>query len=400
MSILKCVKCKGKFEGDQLLVCNECYKNWFHNTLYQYYVKLEDSYYCLCNKHLNFDVEKCSECTFTNPGSTSSYSYMNKEIFNYVSKTRFLDNEPTEKIVNRLFNLKYQGTNKSVIAYYPVHGSIFESIVSESSNHKLLLRLFELRKPEAMMEVNNTYDQRLISHMRELNRSIGYCKNEDVYRIITYHLDNPKIIKEGNKKYIYDNNIHMMTESSNSKLLMKFLRNRLWERKQEKESDEEQDEDNNYEYLKSYKQEESKQNSSCESEIGKIIKNKRDQAGLTKTEVEQMAGLSTGHIGKIEIGVVPNPLEETINKISSVLDSENSTSEKDEDQDTEFSDPRDVIKYLRTDNCLSRGELGKLSGLHPGTLYKIEKKRIPSGRKVAMRLGDVFRIDWRLLISN
>lgn len=416
MSLLKCVKCGKMFEGDQFLVCQECYNSWIHDVRYQYYVKLEDSYLCLCNKHLNFDIEKCPVCGLSNPGVMSPYSYMEKEILNYVLYTRFISNNTTEKIINRLFDLNYQyrenNNNKIITAYYLIYDKIFETVFSKSSNRKLLIKLFETRKPSTILEIEDSYDRKLISNIQEVSKTINYCRNEDVYRIIFSYLEEPSIMKKGNKKFIYDGDGNLVVSGvSNSKLLMKFLTSKLWERKKEKieknnSFNENNNEalgkrlvDNNPENLRSFLNpptfilEEHKEKTLTFEENderlypGDRIRNFRIDNDLSQTELANIVGKSQVKISKIE-NKIKNITTEEAEKLAEYM--KVSPEQLLKNNQKEVWNGR-TIKRLRKRKGFTQIELGRETGIWNRTISEIEKgyhkPYIETIKRLAVALG-------------
>jgi DNA-binding XRE family transcriptional regulator len=60
--------------------------------------------------------------------------------------------------------------------------------------------------------------------------------------------------------------------------------------------------------------------------------------------------------------------------------------------------PGDSLRSLRTMREMKQTELAKLAGVEPRQISDMEKGRAPIGRKMAMRLGKILDMDYRLLL--
>ncbi len=79
---------------------------------------------------------------------------------------------------------------------------------------------------------------------------------------------------------------------------------------------------------------------------GKLIKKMREEAGLTQQKLADLVGISQAHVAKIENEKV-NPRLSTINRIISVLKTNNKIKSKDfVTRDVIFAGPEDTIDYI------------------------------------------------------
>jgi DNA-binding XRE family transcriptional regulator len=60
--------------------------------------------------------------------------------------------------------------------------------------------------------------------------------------------------------------------------------------------------------------------------------------------------------------------------------------------------PGDRLRSLRTMREMKQTELAKLVGVEPRQISDMEKGRAPIGKKMAMRLGKILDMDYRLLL--
>lgn len=136
--------------------------------------------------------------------------------------------------------------------------------------------------------------------------------------------------------------------------------------------------------------------------VGKIIRDKRIEMGLTQDALAEKMGVSQSHIGRIESGAVRNPRRKTLEKFQEVLGFDL----------TEYMPPpeteeRAQARYLsyhmveyRKRTGRSRADIAKEIGITHHTYQQIETQKLEPTPRVLEAIADLCEMTVKEILSK
>ena len=135
--------------------------------------------------------------------------------------------------------------------------------------------------------------------------------------------------------------------------------------------------------------------------VGKIIREKRIEAGLSQDALAEKMGVSQSHIGRIESGAVRNPRRETLIKLQEALGfdlSEYMPPETDGKAEAQFLSYHMVEYRKRTGR--SRADIAKGIGISHHTYQQIETQKLEPTPRVLEAIADLCEMTVEELLSK
>ena len=135
--------------------------------------------------------------------------------------------------------------------------------------------------------------------------------------------------------------------------------------------------------------------------VGKIIREKRIEMGLTQDALAEKMGVSQSHIGRIESGAVRNPRRETLIKFQETLGfdlSEYLPPEKSEEAEAWYLSFH--MQEYRKRTKQSKATIAAQIGISTWTYQLIETQRLKPTDEVLERIADAMEMTVKELLSK
>ena len=135
--------------------------------------------------------------------------------------------------------------------------------------------------------------------------------------------------------------------------------------------------------------------------VGKIIREKRIEMGLTQDALAEKMGVSQSHIGRIESGAVRNPRRETLIKFQETLGfdlSEYMPPEKSEEAEARYLSFH--MQEYRKRTKQSKATIAAQIGISTWTYQLIETQRLKPTDEALERIADAMEMTVKELLSK
>ena len=135
--------------------------------------------------------------------------------------------------------------------------------------------------------------------------------------------------------------------------------------------------------------------------VGKIIREKRIEAGLSQDKLAEKMGVSQSHIAQIERGAIKTPRRETLIKFQEVLEfdlTEYMPPETDDKAEAQFLSYHMIEYRKRTKR--SRADIAKEIGITHHTYQQIETQRLEPTPRVLKAIADLCEMTVKEILSK